>query len=342
MSDRNTKAVASGRGAPSPARKLSAGAYRLGRGLADRLGLRNTSAGRQAQAALNILGQIAARQILFRGRRPIEVDGQSVRLAGKHAPSPALASALIEGHYEGATRRLIETLLPEGGTFIDIGAHVGLYTLAAARRVGPSGRVFAFEPEPDNRQLLRENIRLNGYRNVTIVPLAVCDRSGESQLFVSRQGNDRHSLFRNPSSPLRESTETVHTTTLDDFLVSARWPEIDLVKMDIEGAEPLAIDGMRGLIERSSRLRMIVEFSPGMLEAGGASPRDFLAALADRDMELFTIEDDGSLVPLRASEFREATGKIRARGVINLFCRKGKPGQPDGAFAHSGRAGERS
>ncbi len=327
------------KGAPSRAARLSARAYRAGRGLADRLRLRDSFAGRELLAILNMAGQMAAGSVLFRRQSPIEVDGHRVQLSGKHAPSPALASAVIDGHYERATRELIERLLPPGGTFIDIGAHVGLYTLVAARSVGPRGHVYAFEPEPDNFALLRENILRNGYANVTATACAVCERTGESRLFVSRQGNDRHSLFPNPRSPFQEHRETVRTTTLDDFLDSAGWPEIDLIKMDIEGAEPLAIAGMSRLLARSSRVQLIVEFSPETLDAGGTSPCRFLDGLAAHGLDLFAIEDDASLIPLRSNRFAAAAEHVRARGVINLLCRKSEPGETHEPALSAGRAG---
>jgi FkbM family methyltransferase len=306
-----------------PRRKpLSARAYRSGRAVADRLGLRHTAAGRKALAALNILGRWAASRFLFARRAPVEVAGHRLHLAGERAPSLALATALLEGGYERATRNLIERLLPEGGTFLDVGAHVGFYSLVAARKVGPRGRVFAFEPEEDNLRLLRKNIAENGFDNITAIPAAVSDRSGRAEMFVSRQGNDRHSLFRNPGSPMEERSEDVDTMSLDDFAASLGWPAIDLVKMDIEGAEPLALAGMRQLLKRSPRLNLIVEFSPGMLAAGGFPPERFLESLARHGLSFSVIEDDGTLIPVSSGQFLEWTEKVRRRGVVNLLCRK--------------------
>lgn len=325
----------------SRAAKWTASAYRSGRLLADFLRLRRFAAGRRALASLNMAGQFLASRFLFRSRLAAEVDGHRIQLAGSHGPSPALAGAMIAGNYEPATRLLVERLLPEGGAFIDVGAHVGLYTLLAAGRVGPRGRVFAFEPEADNYRLLRKNIELNGYANVMAVPLALRECSGKASLFVSRQGNDRHSLFRNPRSPLREHGEVVETATLDDFLAAVGWPEIDLIKMDIEGAEPFALAGMRLLLERSRRLNLIVEFSPEMLEAGRTPPCEFLASLAAQNLEVFIIEDDAPLARLYPSQFAAATVRIRARGAANLLCRKGQSTAPEEIFAYEGETGAR-
>lgn len=327
MTDRKTKTTGCAKRHPSRAAKWSAYVYRSGRRFANRVGLRRSPAGRAVLAALNAVGEIAANSLVFGNRAPIGVDGHSVQFAGEHAPSPALVSAVVEGDYERATRRMVERLLPRGGTFIDIGAHVGLYTLAAARRAGPRGRIYAFEPDPDNYRLLKNNIQRNGYTNVTALPLAVSARSGRSPFFLSRQGNDRHSFFPNPNSIFREQCRSVETIALDDFVASTGWPDIDLVKMDIEGAEPLAIAGMGRLLDRPTCPHLIVEFSPGMLDAGQTPPGRFLADLAARDLELFFIEDDASLVPLRNGQFEVAAKKVRARGVINLLCRKAGAGQ---------------
>jgi FkbM family methyltransferase len=301
---------------------LSARAYRSGRAAADRLGLRRTARGRKALAALNIVGGWAAGHILSRSREPLAVAGLRLHLAGRRAPSLSLATAVAEGGYERATREWIETLLREGGTFFDVGAHVGFYSLVAARRVGERGRVYAFEPEPDNFRLLGENIAENGFGNVVAISAAVCDRPGRGEMYVSWQGNDRHSLFRNPGSPIAERRVAVETTTLDAFAEALGWPAIDLVKMDIEGAEPLALAGMGKVIRRSPKLRMIVEFSPGMLEAGGERPERFLETLAGHGFDLFVIEDDGCLAPLSRPQFGAWTRRIRERGVANLFCQK--------------------
>ncbi|MDE3136587.1 MAG: FkbM family methyltransferase [Acidobacteriota bacterium] len=325
MTTEGTAAIASGVSgniAKKSGKPFSARAYHSGRAVADLLGLRRTAAGRKALAALNILGRWAAERFLLARRAPVESDGHRLHLAGERAPSLSLATALVEGGYERATRELIEGLLPEGGTFLDVGAHAGFYSLAAARRVGPRGRVFAFEPDMDNFHLLRKNIAENAYDNITAIPAAVCNRTGRAELFVSPQGNDRHSLFRNPGSPIEENAEEVDTTTLDDFAGALGWPAIDLIKMDIEGAEPLALAGMRRLLERSSQIRLIVEFSPGMLEAGGTAPQQFLEELARQRLEVRVIEDDSSPVPISPAHFAELAEKVRERGVVNLLCVK--------------------
>jgi precorrin-6B methylase 2 len=80
--------------------------------------------------------------------------------------------------YEPMTTLAFHTLVQPGDRVVDVGAHVGYFTLLAARLCGPNGRVFAFEPHPDNFRLLERNIRENGAENVTAVRKAVADRAG--------------------------------------------------------------------------------------------------------------------------------------------------------------------
>src|SRR5262249_36832247 len=89
----------------------------------------------------------------------------------------------IHGIYEPAETRFVEANVPRGGCVLDIGANIGYYTLLFARAVGPAGRVFAFEPEPENFDLLRQNVRSNGYENVRMENLAVADENGWLNLF---------------------------------------------------------------------------------------------------------------------------------------------------------------
>src|SRR3989338_8733486 len=82
------------------------------------------------------------------------------------------------GEYEAASMAYCKSVLKPGMTFVDVGANIGLFSLMAARQVGPTGKVYAFEPGADNCTLLRKNIEQNGYRNVTIVEKAVSEKPG--------------------------------------------------------------------------------------------------------------------------------------------------------------------
>ncbi len=186
---------------------------------------------------------------------------------------PLYALVLCLGLYERDTVWLLRRILAPGMTFVDGGAHYGLYTLHASSLVGETGRVVAVEAHPFNADILRRNVALNGLRNVEVVEAALAERGGTVRFYVSRD-NYRHSLIR-----MRVTAEgflNVEGAPLDDLVSRA-----DVVKLDLEGAEPMALRGM-GRLLRDSKPRLLLEFCPEDLEAGGVSPPAFLQELRER------------------------------------------------------------
>jgi len=143
----------------------------------------------------------------------------------------------VLGSAEPSVQRFIAQELSSGDTFYDIGANVGFFTVIAARRVGPAGRVVAFEPVHSNAALLRRNLAANAFENAEIVEAAVGDRSG-SVPFLSRTAVDGKVHPRGDTQ--------VRMVRLDDLDL----PAPDLVKIDAEGAEFDVLRGARALIER--------------------------------------------------------------------------------------------
>lgn len=286
----------------------------------DLAGIRRTRAGRRLIAAINVVGERGARFLYLHRGSPVLVDGHMMFLSGRHAPSLAFVTTLIRGHYEADAKALMQGLVREGMTVFDVGAHVGHYTLMAAKLVGPRGRVYAFEPEPDNYAILAKNVALNGYANVICVPKAISDRTGVLTFYLSHQGNDRHSIVGSPDASAHVSRCEVPAITLDQFSASIGWPRVDVIKMDIEGAEPMAIAGMAQLLRRSGDLNLIIEFAPEILRAGGTDPSAFLATLTSLGFTTAPVESDVPPNVLEAAtlDIRE----IEKRGVINLICKK--------------------
>lgn len=118
-----------------------------------------------------------------------------------------------------------------GDTVIDVGAHVGSYTVWASRRVGEKGRVISFEPEPENLRLLKKNLELNGCRNVRVFPVALSDVSGQAVLYV-KEPPELHSMLRRSGAPLK-----VASLRLDDVARELALDRVGVLKIDAEGAE---------------------------------------------------------------------------------------------------------
>lgn len=223
------------------------------------------------------------------------------------------------GIYEADTTRVLRERLPVGAGFVDAGAHLGYFSLVASRLLGPSGRVYAFEPDPHHFSYLVRNLQANACANTTAIPLALADRTTELRFF-SQPGASGGSLHRNAA---KSRVIRVRTTTLDEFLAEEGWPPIAMIKMDIEGGELFALRGMRETIQRNSGLTLIMEYSPLPMQAAGVDPLQLLRTLQEvgftrlfaigAELELIRVpEDAGALL-----------SKARRELYVNLLCTSG-------------------
>ncbi|TEU13319.1 MAG: FkbM family methyltransferase [Anaerolineales bacterium] len=162
--------------------------------------------------------------------------------------------AFVMGTYEPTVCRALHKVVQPGWTVVDLGAHIGYMTLLLAKLVGPHGRVFAFEPMPDNFSVLCENVRLNRYRNVVAEPKAVTDACGSVTLYVPEERySSQGSLLTKRGKPC-----LVEGISLDSYWDKLGDFALHLIKIDIEGAEDAAIEGMVKLLRRW-RPVMVVE-----------------------------------------------------------------------------------
>ena len=293
-------------------------AYKLFRTLSSSIGLNQSSFGRKLVGSINTVGTYVTRGVLRLVHPKVSVRGRQMVLAGQRGPSAAYSLDMILGRYEPEVAAWFERVVKPGMTVLDIGGHIGFYTLLAAELVGNTGRVFAFEPEAENFAVLSKNVAAAKYANVQLLQKAVTDKVGEIQLFISSQGNDRHSVYENPRSILAEPHVNVASTSIDRFLEAAGWPRVDVIKMDIEGAEPLAIEGMTELLSRSDRLLILIEFAPELLDAAGTAPDQFLRRLADVGFHITCLREDGTREYLNPAQFSQFSAEVR--GATNLVC----------------------
>jgi FkbM family methyltransferase len=147
------------------------------------------------------------------------------------------------GHYETEKQAAIRRLVGPGMKIFDIGANAGFYTLAFSRLTGPTGRVWAFEPLPENIRNLRRHVELNGLQNVTLVDAAVAQRSGVAGFEAAADNSMGHLSER---SELR-----VRTVSIDEFCADPAVAAPDLIKLDVEGAESAVLEGARRTLARS-------------------------------------------------------------------------------------------
>ena len=203
-----------------------------------------------------------------------------------------------------ACRRFIR----EGMTVVDVGAHIGYYTRLFSELVGPSGRVLAFEPEPENFALLRQNLRGAKYKNVEMFNCALADRGGTMSLHLS-SGHSNHSLIKGYTESA--GSTKVDVVTMDAFLDQHGIDRVDFVKIDVEGAEPLVLAGMQKTLARCPDLAMLVEFNRTALQSGGASPEAFARSLSESSFSLQATLPDGRWGDIPSEMSDE---------VVNLLC----------------------
>jgi len=219
------------------------------------------------------------------------------------------------GEYEPVTTQLLEKLLEEGMTFVDIGAHVGLFTLPASNWVSDSGRVVAFEPHPDNYLMLTENISRNSLgNNIETNQCAVSDGTNPVQLYTSTFNTGDHQLFHKG----RRKTIEVTCTTLDNYFpVGAR---VDVIKMDVQGAEGAAFRGMRRVLQENDSIQVIWELSPSQLKDAGTSAMELLKWLEALSFN-FTIVDDTSGNVTKAT-IEEVLKSCPRDSFVNILCNR--------------------
>lgn len=189
------------------------------------------------------------------------------------------------GYYEPLLR-FCDRLVGAGDVVIDCGANQGIYSCAFAALVGPRGKVLAFEPQPYAVEALRNNLELNGFGQVTVEQAAVSDREGQAALDLScgsTAASIVHDFGRAKSMPVR-------TTSLSR--AAAGLERLDLIKMDIEGAEYQALMGGKSLIDR---------FRPHIVLESGRRDRHWQklsSFLAGRGYRAHLFDQEGQLVPL--------------------------------------------
>jgi FkbM family methyltransferase len=148
----------------------------------------------------------------------------------------------LYGTFEISETRVVQAFLRSGMTFVDVGANIGYYSLVAARLVGPTGCVHSFEPNAEVRHRLEHNIRLNSYDNAVVHAEAMAGHTGEVTFYLSTVEENSGISSIVPGAGLG-SAQVVPSVTLDDFVLGLPGRRVDLLKMDIEGAELSVIEG---------------------------------------------------------------------------------------------------
>jgi len=261
----------------------------------------------------------AIRRLVFMG-----VQGNEKMLIKVHEmpfyirPTPSSIQEYILQPFEPYTTELFLRALKPGAVVLDIGAQFGYYSLLAAKIVGPTGRVFAFEPVPSNFEILKKNIEINNFTSI-IRPIrkAAGDKRGIVSIYLYKH-SDSHGMFRHPKATVKE-TLSIECITIDEFLEENAINAVNIIKMDIEGYEPYALEGMKQIIFKSSNLILFTELVPGFLRLAGVKPEDYLKQLEKLGFDVQLIDEHSHCLKPVTEDFLTKGDAFRH---ANLYCTK--------------------
>lgn len=184
------------------------------------------------------------------------------------------------GSFEPNEFAFLDEFLKPGMVFVDAGANDGYYTLFAARKVGPSGKVIAVEPSSRERINLRRNVERNGFDNVRIVTEALGASAGEGHLCLAHYKHSGHNTMGSfaHDDVTAARPEQVRVETLDTIVQRLAVPRVDVIKIDVEGAEAKVISGGYQTL-KSMQPILLMELSDRALRAQGNSAEELLTTL---------------------------------------------------------------
>jgi FkbM family methyltransferase len=246
------------------------------------------------QGIKNSIYELADLLTLYRGI-PASVNGESIRFAPHW-------SRYFPAAYEPQTFQFLKDHCPAGGTVIDLGAHIGLFSVVAARLVGPNGKVFAFEPTDSTRKVLEQTIKRNSVSSrVEVRSEAVGESAGTAQFFqLEGEVSVSNSLIS--YGELSRSGTEVSVVSLDEF-VAARGAQVNFLKIDVEGAELQVLRGAANTF--AMRPFVSLGLHPEPIATSGGSLEEIWALLAKYRM---SVTEDGT--PLSQQEFCGRTDRF--------------------------------
>jgi len=217
---------------------------------------------------------------------------------------------------------IFRKLLRKGMVVVDIGANVGLYTFEASRAVGKKGKVIAFEPDPYNFEVLSLRLKNWRFKNVTVVNKALSDTKGQTKLFIDKFSPGGHS-FSSENLYSGKSSVEVPTIRLDDFLDEAGIEKVDVIKIDVQGAEGLVFEGAEKTL-KNGRASVLMEFWPHGMAQITPKVKEVMQKLEDFGYT-FTVLDKKSKnsQKLTSKELFESSSKWSSdTDYTNLLLRK--------------------
>ena len=225
----------------------------------------------------------------------------------------------LDPNYEPQETQLLKKIIKKNSTVIDIGANIGYFTLLLAKLVGPDGKVFSFEPDPNNFSILEKNVKINGYSNVILTQKAISDKTETTKLYLCKYSNGMHRIYQ---SEICEGHVEIESSKLDDFFENVKFNgNIDFIKIDTEGSEVKVIRGIKNIINMNKDVKILVEFEPGSIVQSGCSPKELLTQIENHGFKIIPVESKKILKIISTEELSKRFNE-KNLNYVNLFCSK--------------------
>ncbi len=195
--------------------------------------------------------------------------------------------------YDPFETKVMLSLVRPKDVIVDIGAHIGYYTLLFSKITGKSGKVFAFEPGQSIFMILKENVRINNYtdRVVTVNKAVSSENNREINLYLNNSNPGMNRIFKSEKyGKITDPIEKIGTISVDGYFSRNPVQKIDFVKLDIEGSEYGAIKGMQQTLKNNESIKIITEFHPTSIREFGVEPIEFLELLDSFGFEIWSLD----------------------------------------------------
>lgn len=187
-----------------------------------------------------------------------------------------------------------------------------------AKIAGDGGKVFAFEPEPNNFLFINRLIKNGNYKNIVLINKAVSDKNKRLNLYLSGYHKGNHSIFRQEKEDALLEVEAI---ALSDYFTGYK-REIDFVKIDVNGGEETAIQGMEQIITNAKKIKILTEFWPFGLKNCGTVPENYLKLLRQLGFAIYHV-GNGRKTLVKTDELLKIYTPEK-RNYTNLLCVKGE------------------
>jgi FkbM family methyltransferase len=191
------------------------------------------------------------------------------------------------GEFEVDIINFLKSLLIDCSVFFDIGANIGIYTLLASKHIRKGGTVYSFEPSDWAYERLMENLQLNESKNVEVLKIAVSNFTGSKQFYIC-EDDAYNSLISTPMKEVQKVVE-VKSISIDDFCIEHKIVKIDILKIDVEGADYLVLKGAQNILRSDKPPLIICEFNRNISEGMTLNKDEFVGFMKELSYKFFKI-----------------------------------------------------